>query len=126
MIRPLLHQALLLAALGLLVPSGMGCLPAGYASCKTDNECPERDGGKLVCYNLRCVECHYDTDCADGALCNSKNTCDFKTKVDTENEPPPPPKSLEECAKRCKGNEGCGASCRDQFKDADKDKDKDK
>jgi hypothetical protein len=115
----MLQKALLLAALGLmagpllLVP---GCLPAGFASCKSDNECPERDGGKLVCYNLRCVECHYDGDCSGGAICSGNNTCESLDRSVKEPEPLPPPTSLEECAKRCKGNEGCGASCRDQFK----------
>ena len=110
------QKALLLAALGLLAVTTAGCPPPGYASCQTDNDCPERDGGKLVCYNLRCVECHYDGDCAAGTMCSGKNTCEALSHQDKEEDAPPPPKSLEECAKRCKGNDNCGASCREQFK----------
>ena len=105
----------LLAALSLATA---GCPPPGYASCKSDEECPARDGGKLICYNLRCVECHYDDNCPAGSICSAKNTCEALHTPDKEkeSEPLPPAKSLEECAKRCKGDATCGASCREQFK----------
>jgi hypothetical protein len=117
----MIRKALTIASLALFtVVAGFaaapGCLPAGYASCQNDNDCPTRDGGKLICYNLRCVECHYDDNCPAGSVCSSNNTCQALHTPDKEEGPAPPPTSLEECAKRCKGNEGCGASCRDQFK----------
>ena len=48
--------------------------------------------------------------------CSAKNTCEALHTPDKESEPLPPATSLEECAKRCKGNASCGASCREQFK----------
>jgi hypothetical protein len=49
-------------------------------------------------------------------ICSGKNTCEALDHHEKEEEPPPPAKSLEECAKRCKGNQACGDSCREQFK----------
>jgi hypothetical protein len=103
--------------LGLL---GTGCPPSRYASCQTDDECNGRgaDAGKLICYNLRCVECHYDSDCSDGRVCASTNVCESLSSRTEEADAGPPAKSLEECAKRCKGDVACGGACRDQFKPA--------
>ncbi|APR76185.1 Hypothetical protein A7982_01532 [Minicystis rosea] len=99
-----------------------GCPPSRYASCQTDADCAGRDvdGGKLICYNLRCLECHYDSDCGEGRVCGMNNTCESLDSRAPEAEGPPPAKTLEECAKRCKGNAACGESCRDQFKNAPK------
>ena len=105
-----------LALLGALSLAMIGCPPPGYASCKDDSECPARDGGKLICYNLRCVECRYDDNCPPGSVCSSKHTCEALSHPDKEEAPAAPAKSLEECAKRCKGDATCGASCREQFK----------
>jgi len=113
--RKALFSATLALAAALSLTTA-GCPPPGYASCQTDNDCPARDGGKLICYNLRCVECRYDDNCPGGALCSPKNTCEFLHKPEKEDEPLPPATSLEECAKRCKGNQACGDSCREQFK----------
>ncbi|MFT3773034.1 MAG: hypothetical protein QM820_47235 [Minicystis sp.] len=105
------------AAVLVLALLATGCPPGRYASCQTDADCAGReDGGKLVCYNLRCLECHYDTDCGEGKHCGTNNTCESLDARTPEAEGPPPPKTLEECAKRCKGNPSCGDSCRDQFK----------
>jgi hypothetical protein len=93
-----------------------GCPESRFGSCQQDTDCPAHDGGKAVCYNLRCVECHYDGDCPDGKVCGGHNTCEGLSTRTPEPEGPPPPKTLEECAKRCKGNDACGASCREQFK----------
>jgi hypothetical protein len=112
----MLRKVLLLALLGFVGTVSASCLPGRYASCNTDNDCPSIDGGKLVCFNLRCVECHYDGDCAPGNLCSANNTCQVLHKPDKEEELGPPATSLEECAKRCKGNPSCGDACRDQFK----------
>jgi hypothetical protein len=116
-----IHRTLLAAAAAAIALLSMGCQPGRYASCQSDADCTGRgDAGKLVCYNLRCVECHYDADCGDGRVCGSANTCDSLDSRTPEAAPPPPPKSLEECAKRCKGSPTCGDSCRDMFKDAPK------
>jgi hypothetical protein len=113
-----IRKALLLAALTLLVASGAGCPPAGrFASCDNDEQCPSVDGGKLICYNRRCVECHYDGDCPSGSVCSGNNSCEALHAPPKEDEPQlPPPTSLEECAKRCKGNPSCGDECRERFK----------
>ena len=117
----MIRKALMVGTLAFLALSA-GCtdgkFPFFTSACNTDNDCPTRDGGKLVCWNLHCVECHYDADCGAGQVCNmSRNTCDSIDSRVKEAEPPPPPTSLEECAKRCKqGDESCGASCREQFK----------
>jgi hypothetical protein len=110
-------KALALGVLALFLAASAGCPPAGrFASCDNDSQCGAVDGGKLICYNLRCVECHYDGDCTDGRVCSNKSTCESLDSRVKEEEPPPPPTSLEECAKRCKGNAACSDSCRAQFK----------
>ncbi len=112
----MIRRILALAALALVAAANAGCPPGRFASCQNDGDCPTIDGGKLVCYNLRCVECHYDGDCQAGGICTPNNTCETLSRPEKEEEPAPPPTSLEECAKRCKGNQGCGDSCREQFK----------
>ena len=105
--------------LALLAPVLGGCPPSRYASCQKDEDCGDRgaDAGKLVCYNLRCVECHYDADCGEGKHCSGNNTCESLDQRVPEAPEAEPPKSLEECAKRCKGgNAACGDSCRERFK----------
>jgi hypothetical protein len=113
----MIRKALTLGALALLSLAGTAC-PGGVhlTPCQNDNECPGPDGGHAVCYNLRCVECHYDGDCPDGKVCSGKSTCDSIDSREKEPEPEAPPTSLEECAKRCKGDSACGDSCRDRFK----------
>ena len=106
--------ALSLAVLGLACDG----LTAKFAACQTDGDCPTPDGGKLVCFNQRCLECHYDSDCPEGKVCGTANTCESLDSRTPENEPLPPPETLEECAKRCKGNSSCGDSCRYLFSDA--------
>lgn len=118
----MMKRSLLLGAalsLGLFI---LGCPPSRYASCQTDADCAGRgeDAGKLICYNLRCLECHYDSDCGEGKFCSTANTCDSVDSRTPEAEPLPPAKSLEECAKRCKGNAVCGESCREMFKNPPK------
>ena len=112
----MIRKVLLVPVLALFVALGAGCPPGRFASCQNDGECPAIDGGKLVCYNLRCVECHYDGDCPEGNLCGSNFTCQRLHKPEKEDEPAAPPTSLAECAKRCKGDSACGDACRDRFK----------
>jgi hypothetical protein len=54
-----------------------GCGEGRFPVCHTDADCQQRDAGKLgnVCVSLRCVECHYDSDCAAGSFCGSTGTC---------------------------------------------------
>jgi hypothetical protein len=116
-----LSGAVLALALPLLAAA---CIPATLGgSCQKDEDCSSKggDGGPHpVCYNLRCVECHYDGDCAEGKVCNTANQCSGIDSRTPEPEALPPPTTLEECAKRCKSNPTCGDSCRQQFKDAPK------
>ncbi len=113
----MIRKVLLLAALSLVTAAGAACLPSRIGGgCEKEEDCPSVDGGKLVCYNLHCVECHYDGDCPSGSVCSGQNTCQSLHKPEKEEEPAAPATSLEECAKRCKGNAGCGDACRDQFK----------
>ncbi|MEO7327519.1 MAG: hypothetical protein ABI193_03000 [Minicystis sp.] len=109
--------ALLLFALAAFAAAACDPLLAKFAGCQTDADCPVPDGGKLVCYNLRCVECHYDADCSEGRVCGSHNSCESLDSRNPDQETAPPPATLEECAKRCKGNSSCGDSCRFLFRD---------
>lgn len=112
------NSPLLLGAALALALLATGCPPSRYASCQKDEDCGDRgaDAGKLVCDNLRCVECHYDADCGDGKHCNGNHVCENLDQRAPEAAEAEPPKTLEECAKRCKGNASCGDSCRDRFK----------
>ena len=116
----MLRTSLVLGAIALFALSSRSasCLPGvRVTSCEKDDDCPTIDGGKMTCYNRRCVQCHYDADCPEGMICGGQNTCESLGSHEKEPEPLPPPTSLEECAKRCvKGNEACASACRDQFK----------
>lgn len=109
----MLRSSLLLALA--LLAAGCDTPLAKYAACETDADCKVQDGGKAVCWSLRCVECHYDTDCEAGKICGGGNTCE-SLDTRTPEQPIEPAKTLEECAKRCKGRPGCGEGCRDAFK----------
>lgn len=64
----------------------LGVLSAGCESrfpvCKTDDDCKAKASADpsskaLVCYDLRCVECRYDSDCGDGKTCaRNKGQCE--------------------------------------------------
>jgi hypothetical protein len=115
----MLRTSLVIGAIALLaLARSANCLPGvRLTPCEKDDECPLRDGGKMICYNSRCVECHYDADCPEGMICGGQNTCESLSHREKEAEPLPPPASLEECSKRCaKGNDACASACRDQFK----------
>jgi Cys-rich repeat protein len=117
----MLRTVFLLGAVTALNLLASGCPLTRYASCDKDDDCKGRSGdadaGTSVCYNHQCVECHYDGDCPDGRVCNTnRNVCDSIDSRTPEAEPLPAPTTLEECAKRCKGDSSCGESCREQFK----------
>jgi hypothetical protein len=104
-----------------------GCGDSRFPGCKTDAECAATDAGPAdprhpVCYNLKCVECRYDTDCAGGAACDlSKNACEAGST------PRPGDKdagevttawehgSWDQCAADCKDRE-CIQACDEKFK----------
>ncbi len=59
----------------------IGC-ESRFPVCKTDDDCKKTAASSdasakaLVCYDLRCVECRYDSDCGDGSACDRKSgTC---------------------------------------------------
>jgi hypothetical protein len=64
--------AVVLAALSAL----SGCTEGRFPVCKSNADCTDKDAGLAgpVCYNLKCVECHYDTDCKPGASCNTQTS----------------------------------------------------
>lgn len=53
-----------------------GCDAARFPTCKDNADCAARDAGPehAVCFNLKCVQCRYDSDC-DGGTCNPSNEC---------------------------------------------------
>ena len=54
------------------------CTGSRFGGCHSNDDCksdPDADAGPdvhthAVCFDFRCVECHYDGDCADGKVCN--------------------------------------------------------
>lgn len=55
----------------------IGC-ESRFPVCKTDDDCKKTASSAdpnpkpSVCYDLRCVECRYDSDCGDGTACDRK------------------------------------------------------
>jgi hypothetical protein len=109
----LLRIAALVA--GLLGAAGLaGCLPERFPTCKSNEECAARGNGHGVCFNLRCVECHYDDDCDGGRVCASSGRCQGgqTTSADAPDASPPghDHASWDECASRCHTPE-CVSAC---------------
>ena len=108
-------------ALAILVTgAAAGCdVGSRFPVCQTNADCAARDGGTLgnVCYNLRCVECHYDTDCGSGQVCGSANTCD---RIHDRDEDAGPDEHVEwngtwdDCARGC-ADPACIKRCNDKF-----------
>jgi hypothetical protein len=124
-----LFAALSLGALGTAIALSAAPLVAGcsgrFPTCQTNADCQGRDGGKLgnVCYNLRCVECHYDSDCALGQVCTPVGACssidsrqkDLEQKEEgTGDGGLTEPVTWDECAQRCK-EQGCVEECDRKF-----------
>jgi hypothetical protein len=109
-------------AVGLAAP---GCLEGRFPTCKDNEECQKKtDGGAPVCYDLRCVECHYDVDCAPGKACNNNNVCEGLGTGDVDaGEPSSKWESgnWDDCARDCKDPD-CVKSCDAKFPKADKSK----
>ena len=73
-------RALLLLST-LLSLSAVAC-ESRFPVCKTDDDCKASSSAdpadkKLLCYDLRCVECRGDSDCGEGKLCaRNKGECE--------------------------------------------------
>jgi hypothetical protein len=111
----MVRRALLPAVLAALAISISGCFESRFPACKDSSECAPRDGGpKPVCYNLRCVDCQYDTDCPSGQVCSGVNVCQsIDSRVPDNGQPEAA--SWDECASRCK-DKPCVAACDQKFK----------
>ena len=127
--------ASLLGLFGLLA---MGCEDSRFPVCQTDKDCNKKVEGAAsatasekpkVCFDLRCVECHYDGDCPEGEVCStSTRECRrLDPKVPSASGPsagepgsgvtpsgPRDPAGWEACVKKC-ANKGCLAKCDAQF-----------
>ncbi len=100
-----------------------GCGEGRFPVCHTDGDCQQRDGGKLgnVCVSLRCVECHYDSDCAPGSICGNTGTChalDPRSNEEGDGGHVEPsswdPMNWNECAAACK-DQDCVGACDRRF-----------
>lgn len=94
---------------------GGGCLPERFPVCKTNEECAVRGNGNLVCFNLRCMECHYDDDCDGGRVCASSGRCQGGEKPIAEpgadaTAPGRDQASWDECVAKCHEPE-CVQAC---------------
>jgi hypothetical protein len=112
-------------ALFLAMPLVSACDQGRFPICKDNEECAKDTEGKArVCYNLKCVECRYDSDCAPGKACSAaKNVCEGIDERAAQ--PPPPlfptateakwePGTWDDCAKACK-DPVCIRSCDAKF-----------
>jgi hypothetical protein len=105
-----------------LLATATGCEAGRFPVCKTNEECAARDAGPEapVCYNLKCVQCRYDTDCKAGT-CNSSNECE---SLVTAGKPDAPDAgdtptawevgSWDQCAAECK-DPACIKVCDEKF-----------
>lgn len=116
-------MALAWSALFIAAALASGCGEGRFPTCKSNADCGGGDGkpGGKICYNLKCVECQYDSDCAVGKTCNRNlNECqslgtpaggDDAQEKETSWEPA----NWDECAKRCK-EQACLSDCDARFK----------
>lgn len=113
-----MHWRTCLVAASLLL---LGCGEGRFPVCHSNADCQGRDAGATgaVCYNLRCVECRYDTDCPAGKICTSSSTCtglgQSGTKEGEKDDSPAwEPANWDECAKSCK-DQACLNQCDARF-----------
>ncbi|MDC0744234.1 hypothetical protein [Polyangium mundeleinium] len=125
--RALVILPLPLALAAALVSACAGGLPGSledgrFATCETNDDCIARDAGTEagICWNLRCVQCLYDTDCAAGAYC-ADNLCKTLDPKPAEEQDPTDAnaKTIDECIKACTDKE-CIDTCNARFPDAKK------
>jgi len=110
------------AVLSLLLAHAMGCEDSRFPTCKTNADCAARDAGVAgnVCYNLKCVQCHYDSDCDAGA-CSASNECEHLVNVKPVPDKPPGEGekgwdygNWDQCATDCK-DPACIKTCDQKF-----------
>jgi Cys-rich repeat protein len=117
--------ALSTLALTSLAALAGACSGGRFPVCKSNADCAanaaDGQGGK-VCFNLKCVECQYDSDCAAGKVCNRNlSACESILGGETKAEEPKDPQTSwepanwDECAKRCK-EQACLNDCDARYK----------
>lgn len=107
----LITLTLIFAACG--TPRDEGRFPV----CKSNADCQEDDASVgRVCWNLRCVECRYDTDCVAGSYCSEAQQCRALSPAIVEDTGPKgwEPSNVDECMKACKDRE-CVDVCSTRF-----------
>lgn len=102
------------------------CELSRFPICKTNDDCKatkdEPDKKNLVCFDLRCVECHYDGDCPSGNICTKTSECrplgvklePDKPKMGEPGSAPRDPEGWEACVKAC-DNADCVSQCDKKF-----------
>jgi Cys-rich repeat protein len=108
---------------------GLALLVSGCANdtrfpiCKSDAECAAREEnqGKLLCDNLRCVQCRYDDDCPAGSYCDKTLICQSVSPKQTEDPQVSTAqyKTLDECLKGCQ-DPTCPDICSARFAEPSK------
>ena len=94
-----------------------------FPVCKSDAECAAREEnqGKLICDNLRCVQCRYDNDCPAGSYCDKTLSCQSIAPKQTEDLSISTEdyKTYDECIKGCQ-DASCTDICAARFPEAAK------
>jgi len=52
------------------IPTPTQCSCLYSDECFNDAQCADREFGDNLCVGYSCVQCEYDTDCADGEVCD--------------------------------------------------------
>jgi hypothetical protein len=102
------------------------CGESRFPVCKTNDDCKataeDPDKKALVCFDLRCVECHYDGDCPSGHICTKASECrrlseriePDKPRMGEAGSAPRDPEGWEACVKEC-ANADCVSQCDKKF-----------
>lgn len=119
----LLGAALVALVIGAVSASACGNASDGrFPVCKTNDDCTERDAGvgANICFNLRCVQCRYDTECKPGQFCDTHQECrdisDTAPTAEPQSASAFGPASFEDCVKGCKPRDKkCANDCQAKF-----------
>lgn len=113
---------LALSAVGLAASCGDSRFPV----CKSNDDCKatkdEPEKKNLVCFDLRCVECHHDGDCPSGHICTRTSECKRlsvsvepdKPRMGEAGSGPRDPEAWEACVKAC-ADADCVSQCDKKF-----------
>ncbi|MFO0619460.1 MAG: hypothetical protein U0414_43130 [Polyangiaceae bacterium] len=116
---------LLLLALSSLAIAA-SCDASRFPVCKTNDDCkPAKDEPATkthVCFDFRCVECHYDGDCPKGQICTKTSECrnlsvhlePDKPQMGEAGSAPRDPEGWEACVKEC-ADAACVSQCDKKF-----------